>query len=209
MSEMGVGDLSAICENVRDASGGSNTLVLAPAFTEGEDDLCSCLLSGTPPASTNVLWVTFSDDAADRLAVWQQRHDSLPANLGIVEVGGATADEDLPLANRESVRTVTVSKPGDLTGTGVRLSEIVSDWKGDGNQLAVCLYGLTVLLQYADHSQLYRFLHIVARHMEEADAVAHYHLDPTVMDEKQLGTLLSLFDSVIDRENGQWRQRHK
>lgn len=185
--------------------GGTNVLVLAPAFTESEDDLCSCLLSGAPAAKTDALTVTFSDDAGDRLAAWEQRHDRLPANLGIVEVGGQTDSHSM--SGRAAIDVRTVSKPGDLTGTGVRLSQLLSDWREaeTDTQTVACFYGLSVLLQYVESTQLHRFLHIVVRRMEEAAAVAHFHFDPNLIEEQQLGRLLSLFDVVVEYDDGEWR----
>lgn len=185
--------------------GGSNTLVLAPAFSGGEDDLCASLLTGAPPTETNHLWVTFSDDAASRLAAWDERREGRPAALGIVEVGGGTGEGGT--SDAESVETLHVSRPGDLTGAGVRLSELLGHWEGSDDRIAACFYGLTVPLQYVEPGRLYRFLHIVVERMREVGAVAHYHMDPNVVDDEQLGTLCSLFDATVERGDDGWRMR--
>lgn len=185
--------------------GGSNTLVLAPAFSGDEDDLCTSLLTGTPPAETNQLWVTFSDDVATRLAAWDEREGSRPADLGIVEVGGGTGERAVP--ETDGVETMHVSRPGDLTGAGVRLSELLGHLEGSDARIAACFYGLTVPLQYVDHGRLYRFLEVVVERMREVDAVAHYHMDPNVVDDERLRTLRSLFDTVVEHEDGEWRLR--
>lgn len=194
-----------ICEDIWDRDHGTNVLILEPAFTETTDGLCSCLLSGKPTAGTNILTVTFSDEAKSRLKAWKRDHDQVPANFGIIEVGGQRYTEASP--DRPEIDIRGVSKPGDLTSTGVRLSQLLNDWETDDNQTVACFYGLSVLLQYVEPSTLHRFLHIALRRLEEVDPVAHVHLDPNSVGEYQLATLLRLFDVAVEYEDGEWQAR--
>lgn len=68
----------------------------------------------------------------------------------------------------------------------------------------MCFHSITALLQYADLSCVFRFLHVLTRHVDTVDGVAHYHIDPTAHDAQTLATIETLFDTVIEYEDGDW-----
>ncbi|MFB6172069.1 MAG: hypothetical protein ABEJ23_06010 [Haloarculaceae archaeon] len=180
---------------------GANTLLLAPAFDDGEDAVCADMLGVAEPGETDALFVTLTASPDARIDHWRTRvSPSPPANLGVVSVDESTRSAAARSASATTANghVRSVSSPGDLTGLGIAISEYLSEWHGDGNRTVVCFHSLTPLLQYADARRVFQFLHVLTRRVESADAVAHYHLDPSAHDERTVRMLSSLFDEVVD-----------
>ena len=92
-----------------------------------------------------------------------------------------------------------MTTPSDLTGLGVAISEVLSEWD---DPVLVCFDSLTSMLQYVDSDTAYEFLHAVTGQVHAARARAHFHVDPAAHDETTLAGITSLFDarvSVNDR----------
>ncbi len=194
----GEGDLP----DLGDLSGVSNVLLLAPSFGT-RSDACLDLLTQSPPERTNVIAVTFTKSPAEWVEEWESHAGASPARGGIVSVGQADAAVDDP-----AWAVTTVENPGDLTGIGIELSELLSgvaSTADDGDQLVVCFDSVTSLLQYADLQRTFRFLHVVTGRVKTVGGVGHYHLDPEAHDSQTLATLKGLFDAVAEvGEDGAW-----
>ena len=178
-----------ISERLGDAT---TVLLGAPSMTGGADDACVDLLSQSVPATTSVLWVSFTTPPSDCLARWRERHDADPAQFGVIVVGetiGAGAGESNPNAIQQ------ISNPSDLTGIGIKVGEFIS---GREEDIAVCFDSLTALLQYVDLETAYEFLHALTGQLYSAGAVSHFHIDPSAHDQRTVDTLLSLFDAKVE-----------
>ena len=70
-----------------DGSARRNLLVFAPAMSDAKDGLCHDLLGRTPPASLDVLQVSYTRPPDRLVELWRERHDDLPANYRVVDVG--------------------------------------------------------------------------------------------------------------------------
>lgn len=74
-----------------------------------------------------------------------------------------------------------------------------------GASHTICFDSITPLLQYVDSKQAYRFLHTLGGHIQSANAVAHYHMDPVAHDEQSVALVTSLVDAVVEiEESGDW-----
>lgn len=193
----------------------ANVLLLVPSMGTDGDAVCHQLLLPVSPEEVEVLYVSLTRSPDDRLESWRTHiGGSLPANTGIISVGegarsaaGAAGTVTGPFSG--PVRVESVSSPSDLTGLGIGMSEILEDWATSDHQSVVCFDSLTTLLQYADLQRVFRFLHVATARCESVDALAHFHLDPGAHDEKTLNTLLSLFDTLIEYEDGAWTVRNR
>ncbi|GAB7094667.1 hypothetical protein JCM30237_18200 [Halolamina litorea] len=179
----------------------NSVLLLSPSFADGSD--CTELLQPDAAAETNVLWVSYTKSPDKQLQRWRKRASGRPANVGMVSVedstrsvaadtGGAT-EPSLPETPVE-----TVASPNDLTGLGIRITEFLNDWKGNGNRTTVCFDSLTALLQYVELETAYEFLHIIGGRMASNDALAHFHMDPDAHDEQTVEIITSLMDAVVE-----------
>ncbi|MFC6862622.1 hypothetical protein ACFQGE_03990 [Halomicroarcula sp. GCM10025817] len=105
----------------------SNVLLLVPSLSAAGDDACMNLLTLTDISNENVLSVTFTQPAQDRLELWQTHvGDGLPAQAGIVTVGEQTestgTQQTATLQPPGSVSIDVISDPTDLTGLGITLT---------------------------------------------------------------------------------------
>ncbi len=101
----------------------------------------------------------------------------------------------------------SVSSPSDLTGLGIEITNALGELTDtdEDRQPVVCFHSLTPLLQYVSREELFQFLHKVTHTFTEEDAIAHFHMDPTVHDEETITTFLHLFDAAIIYDDGEWR----
>lgn len=204
---MGVVDESHVIEDL-DFRGrvesSSNVLVLAPTMNPLEDELCVDLLTVEAPGNERVIWVTFTHTADERLDRWLAYiGDVPPAEAGIVAVddrrrSGSDAPVSSAALGGRSIDVRTISSPSDLTHVGISVVGFLDSWAGSAERVVACVHSLTTLLQYADLKKAYRFLHVLTGRMNEAGALAHYHMDPTAHDDRTLAILKSLFDAVIE-----------
>jgi len=189
-------------------------LLLAPSLHAATEDACLDLLSFDAPAEENVLWVTYTRSPDDCVQDWMAHADAQPENVQFVNVGettrAASARPGGSTASNVAEQAVeSLSSPGDLTGLGIKLSEILKEWDHNDNQTVVCFDSLTALLQYADLQTIYKFLHVLTGRFDAADVTAHFHLDPDACDQQTVSTLTSLFDTVVELEDGEWSVRSR
>lgn len=93
--------------------------------------------------------------------------------------------------------THEVSDPGDLTGLGITISSQLTEWAGADEHVVVCFRSLTTTLQYVGTEELVRFLSELRTHVEAANAIAHFHLDPAAVDEQTRAAIRSVADGVV------------
>lgn len=199
-----------------DLGDASNILLLASTMDSRTDEGCARLL--TPDVEdadgdegTAALSITLTESPDERLAAWRPHtgpddHDE----LGFVSVGETTRSAaaqspgDVGLPGLD-MTVETVSSPADLTGMGIKISEIISEWAGDGRRIVVCFHTLTTLLQYVDVQDAFRFLHMLTGRLKSVGATAHYHMDPAAHEEREVNTLKAVFDAVVEfDDDGEW-----
>lgn len=196
-----------------DVGDANSVLLLVPSMEPADDECCAELLWRGDVEDKNVLSVTLTDSPDDRMAAWDVHADGQPAETAFVDVGDRTRsvaakDASIEVPGRD-ITIETVSSPGDLTGMGMRVSEILSRWAGDGNEVVVCFHSLTALLQFVDLQRAFQFLHVLTARIDNVGATSHFHMDPTAHDERDINTLTSLFDAVVAFEDGEWTVRSR
>ncbi|SIR57462.1 hypothetical protein SAMN05421858_2899 [Haladaptatus litoreus] len=190
--------------------GESSILVLAPSMSTEADETCIDLLTQAPSEQENVLWVTFTRSPDGCLQDWLSHAGGRPANLRFLSVGetvrSVAASSSMQETPNEAVID-TLSNPGDLTGLGIKVSEILQQWHGNSYETVACFHSLTALLQYSDVQTVYKFLHVLTGRFATAGVSAHFHLDPEAHDSQTINTLKTLFDAVAELEDGDWSVR--
>lgn len=188
-----------------DLDGGEAVLLLSPTNAPAGEERCVDLLTVEEPDRENLLVVTVTGSADDRLDAWRRHaRERLPRRTAVVSVGESTrsaaagsegATTHLP---GTGVSVETVANPGDLTGVGMRLSERLRGWADHDERTVVCFHSIDPLLQYVDLSRLFRFLHVLTGRLRTIGAVAHFHLDPSAHDPQTVDILLHLFDAAVE-----------
>jgi hypothetical protein len=197
-----VGSESGDEPDLSDLEGVSNVLLLAPSLGSAGSDACTRLLAQTPAAETSVLSITYTRSPAEVVERYREAAGDDPVRGGIVTVGEAD-----PSVDSSAWAARGIENPGDLTGIGIELSELLSGIANaaEDGHIAVCFDSLTSLLQYADLQRAFRFLHVVTGRVKTVGGVGHYHIDPEAHDQQTLATLKGLFDAVVEVEDdGTW-----
>ncbi|MFB6296541.1 MAG: hypothetical protein ABEH66_06870, partial [Halobacteriales archaeon] len=178
------------------------------SFDSVASDICSDLLTIERPSEEDVLAVTLTDSPDDWMDEWERSvGPERPAKLSFVSAddgmrSAAAGGGGGALSGNMSVDTV--SNPSDLTGLGMHISERLSGWQGDGNQIVVDFDSLTTLLEYAPRESVFKFIHVLKGRVDSADAVAHYHMDPSAHAPQEVSTFKTLVDAVVEVEDGEW-----
>ncbi|MFC7132360.1 MULTISPECIES: DUF7504 family protein [Salinibaculum] len=175
--------MTAITEQL---DGARNVLLAGPSMG-GSREVCQSLLA-EQVAAPSVLFVSYTQRPAACVDRWERTGETA-RNLGVITVGDGTADLD-----REDVVTANVSTPSDLTGLGIELSQFLSEWEAP---VVVCFDSLTSMLQYVSFETAYEFLHAVTGQVQAADALAHFHIDPSAHDETAVAGITSLVDARV------------
>ncbi|MFB6172442.1 MAG: hypothetical protein ABEJ23_07895 [Haloarculaceae archaeon] len=188
---------------VSDLAGSERVLVLSPSLSGGAGhQLCHDLMAARGPG---LLYVSLVRSVDDIVAEWRDAPDV--DDLAVVSAertrGGAAAAAP---STAMDVRVEHVTSPDDLTGLGIAVTQVLG---GLGPSPAVCLDSLTVLLQYADVEQTFRFLHVLSQYLGEAEASFHAHLDPATQSDQTLSTLSALFDAMVRYQDDEWTVRRQ
>ncbi len=170
--------------------GATNVLLKIPPLDDGRE-VCTSLL-GDDDTAPNVLFVSFTRQAS--ACVDQVDDDPEIQNIGVVTVGDASAAVD-----RSDVVTESVSTASDLTGLGIQIGQFLSEWD---DPVLICFESLTSMLQYVDYETAYEFLHAITGQVHAAGARAHFHIDPTAHDDKDIAGIASLFDASVSLDGG-------
>lgn len=188
----------------------TNILLLAPLVDAATDRKCMRLLDVAPAENTNLLHITCTPSIEDKLDDWHTHVDEHPPErIGVIQIGegfqGITEDA-IDDDRLNSITIATVSSPSDLTRIGMELNRQLANWQDDDNQIVSCFLSITMLLQHTSPQSLFRLLHIFTSQLAEADAIAHYHMNPSAHDEQTRSLFSELFDIAVELgEDGDWR----
>lgn len=182
--------------------GEGNTLLEAPALdTDTEARIYEVL--GATPAKTELLVISYRDGPDEWLADWHQHVGQMPADLGFIHVGEITRSTVAPTSETtqsQSRSLDAVRDPADLTELGIHVSKHLERWADTDNTSIVYLDSITVLLQFVELNDVYRFLHVLNGRIKSVDGHAVYRLDPAAHDSQTIATLQSLVDDVITEQ---------
>ncbi|WP_255195488.1 DUF7504 family protein [Halorarius litoreus] len=192
---------------------GGSVLVLAPAMDSRVDECCVRLACPDDPVDVDLLAVALDGGVDDVLDRWTRYAGATPGRTAVVTAGesvrgaAAASSEGVSMLGSD-VSLASVSDPGDLTGLGIKISQCLSSWEDDDNDLMLCFDSLTTLLQFTELRQVFQFVHVLTQRIESAGARAHFHMNQHAHDEQTVATVRSLFDHVYELDaDGAWRQR--
>jgi hypothetical protein len=192
---------------------GGSVLVLAPAMDRRVDECCVDLSCRTDPVDVDLLAVSLDGAVDDVLDRWNRHAGATPGRTAVVTTGESTRGAATTATGGVSmlgsdVSVASVSDPGDLTGLGIKVSQALSSWEDDDNDLALCFDSLTTLLQFADVRRVFQFVHVLTQRIASAGARAHFHMDANAHDDQEVATIRSLFDQAYELDaDGTWRER--
>jgi len=158
------------------------TVLLSGPRHDGAHALGLQLLAG-PPGEGAIVVTT--NRSAERIAEDCER-------VGIDVGDDPTAILDCVGDDDEAVpaRVMPVSGPADLTGIGMRFSDVYADFKRDGvDRVRTGLFSLSTLLSFGDLQTVSRFVHTLVGRIDSVDGLGVFLVDPASHDEQAIRTL--------------------
>lgn len=126
--------------------------------------------------------------------------------VGIEVAADRTAILDCVGDERQNVpaRILPVSGPSDLTGIGMRFSQVYREFEETGiTRVRTGLYSASTLLTFSDLRTVCRFVHTLAGRIDSVDGLGVLLIDPSNHDDRVLGTLSQFCSGRIDvRDDG-------
>lgn len=187
---------------ILDSITGENVLLLVPPMHPGDLDGCLDLLSVKDPSELNV-WsfgVTLSPN--HRVEQWERTVGESPGAFRIVSATAMAEDEARELAVAYGFdpepHIFTIRHPGALPRIGLALQDALDEWAENDRHTVVCFHSISSLSQYASDEEIYQLLNTITSEIQNAGALAHYHLDPGAHDEVTVSQYRGLFDTVIE-----------
>lgn len=178
-----------------DAEPGKSSLISADTHEAHDDILCNHHLGGEASQPVNLLLIRYGAMETNRL----EELASTAAELTVVAIG---YDQKVPESVAERIELIEIDKPDDLRRLGIVLTRAIENWSDDPTEIRICIDSLNVLLRYADVQKVFRFLRLLFGKFESADAVTHAHLDPSNESDRDVSIIKSLFDQVIELDDG-------
>ena len=178
----------------------TTVLVLESPAAIGRDEVCRSFFVDSQLAEENVLLVSLTQHADERLELFRGDDLPFPRNLAVVSAEdgpGATRTETGSGEASTGVAVRTVSDPSDLPKLGMSITSVLDGWPDDEGVL-LCLDSLTELLRRVELQRVYRFVRILSDRLARLDARIHVHLDDGSCDEGTLATLEPLSDAIVE-----------
>ena len=186
----------------------TTVLVLESPAATGRNGVCRSFFVDSRLTEKNVLLVSLTQQADERLELFRGDDLPFPRNLAVVSAengAGATRTETGSGEAGTGVAIRTVSDPSDLPKLGMSITSVLDEWPDDEGVL-LCLDSLTELLRRVELQRVYRFVHILSDRLARLDARIHVHLDGESCDERTLATLEPLSDAIVEvpaHDNGE------
>ena len=179
---------------------GTNILLLAPPMSSAEQLAYAIIKPG--PGEYSIVLST-NERAAEVVDFFK----STGCDKKFIGVIDAITKSSTP-ATADTPRLTFVSSPTDLTGIGIKFSNMIeSIFEGtfsDGETglfpppIRFCVNSLSTLLMYRKLEVLYQFLHILTAKQKKIEGIAIYLLNNESFDDKTLSLIKQLMTGVIE-----------
>lgn len=169
---------------------GTTVLIAGPshagARSLGLKMLAGSTGEGTTIVTTNQRAVRIADDC-NRVGIDVRSDDS-----AIIDCVG---DDEL----RVPARVLQVSGPADLTGIGMRFSDISVAFKREGiDRIRTGIFSLSTLLTFGEVKTVSRFIHTLIGRIDAIDGFGVLLIDPSNHDDRAVSTLSQFCTGRID-----------
>jgi KaiC/GvpD/RAD55 family RecA-like ATPase len=174
---------------------GTNILLAGPPLT-GKRSLGFDILAGGVEADEGAVVVSTKDSAQRVLKEFERRFDYEGRPVAVIDC--VTRQQGISDAT-ETEQVKYVSAPADMTGIGIKLSELLQDFYGTRGieRNRVMLHSLSTLLMYSDLQTVFKFLHVFTGRIQSVDGLGLFAIDSTAHDDQAMNTLKQLFDGIV------------
>jgi KaiC/GvpD/RAD55 family RecA-like ATPase len=181
---------------------GTNILLAGPPLT-GKRALGFDILAAGVNRGEGGTVVSTKDNAQRVLQDLERRFDR--EDRAVVVIDCVTRQQGISDVTDDE-RVKYVSSPVDMTGIGIKLSDVLQDFyqTREIERNRVMLHSLSTLLMYSDLQTVFRFLHVFTGRIQSVDGLGLFAIDSTAHDDQTMNTLKQLFDGIITtQESGE------
>lgn len=189
--ELGVPGLDSQIEELKE---GSNLLVVG-GTAASKDAIGGASISRGVERGDAVIRVSTRYTTDDLLEEYSDL-DYDPAKFGVVDSVSHTVGEE----SQESATVMHTSSPSDVTGIGIKVSDLIERFQEDPEVEHTRLYmdSISTLLMYSELQTVFRFLHVLTGRVRSIGGLGLYTMDPDMHDERDYSTLVQLFDATVE-----------
>lgn len=171
------------------------TVLVAGSPHAGTRDLALRMLVGDPGQGAIVI----TTNQRSRRIVDDCRRVGLNLSRDTTAILDCVGGED----NEVPARVLPVSGPSDLTGIGMRYSDVYRQFKrSDIEEVRTGLFSMSTLLSFGDLSTVSRFVHTLAGRIDSVDGLGVLLIDPAIHDDRTVSTLAQFCRGRIDVREG-------
>ncbi|WP_411963362.1 RAD55 family ATPase [Haloferax sp. YSMS24] len=174
---------------------GTNLLISGPPLT-GKRALALDILATGTEGGEGAIIVTTKDGAERVLKDFGKRVDYDDKPVSVVDC--VTRQQGVGEV-RDDDRIKYTSSPVDMTGIGIKLSEVLQEYYQERGleQNRIMLHSLSTLLMYADLQTVFRFLHVFTGRIQSVGGLGLFAIDADAHDDRTMNTIKQLFDGII------------
>ncbi len=182
---------------------GTNILILAPAFSDGEE-LATYFAR---PQEGEYMIVLSTERQVNDLEEFFTINNYNVNHIGIIDAITKSSSGSIS----DSQKRKYVGSPNDLTGMDIKFSQLTEDiMKGafadDPNQvfptpIRYCILSLTTLLMFRKVDVIYQFLHVISSKLKKTGSIGIYLLNVESFDEKTIAIIKQLMNIVVEIRN--------
>lgn len=169
---------------------GEGVLVECGSQDDRKGHACLDLLGLDNVEGRNVLLIRYRQIGSDRL----RRIAENAEDVHLISIGYR---QTIPDALDDLVEMTRISNPSELTRLGIVMTRVIENWDAESLDTVICVDSLNVLMGYTDERSVFRFLHVLLSKLRSANAISHFHIEPSGGGTQSADTLKPLFDSVI------------
>lgn len=185
----------------------SNILLLSPSRCTAKKNACLDLMSVEDPSDESMIGVMYPSPELflDRI---ETELGVVPPETTVVSVtdDSSASMTDIPTIATDRGPTIADVDPDDAT----QVTELVEayrdrldDRESDAETVVLCFNSLTPLLEDIGRERTFQFLDSLTDALADANAVAHFHMDPDEHDSQTVLALTTLFDAVLESPDGE------
>ena len=179
---------------------GSNIMIIGPPMT-GKGFILNYIMYHGAAINGNAVTTVTTHESAPHVLEWfkEQKLDLPLDRIGIIDCISKISGYEV--TENENIKIA--SNPVDLTGIGVKISQLFEEFSRKKNIPTIQLHinSVSTILMYSNIQTVFRFLHVFTGRIKSIGGIGIYLLEGGMHDEKAIATLKQLFDAVIEIES--------
>jgi KaiC/GvpD/RAD55 family RecA-like ATPase len=179
---------------------GTNIMLIGPHMSGKEAILHQIMYHGAVKNENAIITLTTGKSAHHILEGFKENKIILPlSRIAIVDCVARMSG----FAESDSENIKFVGSPVDLTGIGVRISQLFEEFIEKKNILKIQLHidSLSTILMYSNIQTVFKFLYVFTGRIKAIGGLGIYVIEKGMHEEQKIAILKHLFDGMIEIES--------